>query len=414
MSEEAGAGCPAAALSESSKLSNRELEEVFAAARSGSPVTYLADIDFWAVTRYGDIKAILADRETYSASIALDPIQPFSPAVKKYLSESDFSPKPNLVPNDDREHHARIRKHTQIGFGPRQLKGMGPKIRKLADSAIDGFIDEKPVDLVEKMLYELPAIVLFLVLGIDDEDVGNIKRWADNRLLLTFGRLSEKEQLAAAKELVDYWHYSIAHVRKKRGSPGDDLPSTMLAARSGDDAALSEDEIANVVFGLLLAGHETTTNLSANAVLALLENRDAWLSLVANPDSIGNAVEELIRFRPPAIAWRRKTKEAVEIAGTTIPAGEKLLLMLAAGNRDEAVFSDPDMLEIGRENARSHISFGFGAHFCLGAPLARLELKVILEQLTKRLPDMRLDDRRQSTFVETIVFRGPKELWVTW
>ena len=203
-------------------------------------------------------------------------------------------------------------------------------------------------------------------------------------------------------------------VKQKARSPGDDLPSMMLAARSDGERVLSHEEIANVVFGLLLAGHETTTNMAANAVQSLLENCESWAALVANPSDIRSAVEELIRYRPSVIAWRRKTKVAVEVAGTRIPAGAKLLLYLASGNRDESVFEQGEALDIGRRNARAHLSFGFGAHFCLGAPLARLELAIILEELTRRLPNLRLHERSPPAVIETIVFRGPKKLWVTW
>lgn len=136
--------------------------------------------------------------------------------------------------------------------------------------------------------------------------------------------------------------------------------------------------------------------------------------IATDPRRVRPAVEELIRYRPSVIAWRRKTRVAVEIAGTRIPAGANLLLYLASGNRDEAVFDRPEALDIGRGNARAHLSFGFGAHFCLGAPLARLELTIILEELTRRLPNLRLHDPSPPPVIETIQFRGPKELWVTW
>ena len=406
--------CPVTSLSRSYRLTNAQLDGLLAAARSDTPVAYLADIDFWAVTRHADVKSILADRERFSASIALDPVDEIAPEVSAYLAENDFASDPLLVPNDDVENHARVRRHTQIAFGPKRLKVLEPVIRELAVRAINGLTDARPVDLVAAMLYEFPAVVLFKVMGIDDSAVENVKRWADNRLLLTFGRLSPKQQLAAARELVDYWKFSVELVKQKARNPGDDLPSMMLRARSGADRVLSEEEIANVVFGLLLAGHETTTNMAANAVQGLLENHDSWAALVADPLRVRPAVEELIRYRPSVIAWRRKTRVAVEIAGTRIPAGANLLLYLASGNRDEAVFDRPEALDIGRGNARAHLSFGFGAHFCLGAPLARLELTIILEELTRRLPNLRLHDPSPPPVIETIQFRGPKELWVTW
>jgi len=406
--------CPVGMLSDNFKLGNAELEAIYASARKDDPVTYLPDIDFWAVTRFDDVKAILKDTARFSCEIAMEPLVPFSDETVQCLKDGGFAGKSNLVANPDTESHDRVRRHAQTGFVPKRMAALEPRIRALVDSTIDEFIDKSAVDLVEAMLYELPAKVLFMLLGIPDDEVSNVKRWADNRLLLIFGKLTKEKQLEAAHELVDYWQYCIRHVDRKQASPGADLPSDMLEARNGDDSILSMMDITLTVFGLLLAGHETTSNMSANAVLALLENEGSWRKLQEDPDLIPNAVEELLRYRPSVVAWRRKTLEAVEIAGVPIPENSRLLLFLASANRDGNVFDDAEQLQLERKNARAHISFGFGAHFCLGAPLARLELQIILERLTQRIPDMRLKSPQDFSFVETVQFRGPTTLQVEW
>ena len=400
-------------LSDTFKLSNVDLESIYADARSHEPVTYLPDIDFWAVTRFSDVKRIISDTSTFSCEIAMDPIVPYSEEMLRCLEEGGFAGKSNLVANPEPSHD-RVRRHAQKGFVPKRMNALQPRIRALVDETIDGFIEKGSVDLVDAMLYELPAEVLFMLLGIPDEEVKNVKRWADNRLLLIFGKLKKDQQLEAARELVDYWQYCIKHVENKIKQPEPDLPSDMLAARDGDDSVLTIRDITLTVFGLLLAGHETTSNMSANAVLALLENEGAWRKLAGDPSLIPNAVEELLRFRPSVVAWRRKALRPVEIAGVKVPKDARLLLFLASANRDVDVFESPETLDLERRNARSHISFGYGAHFCLGAPLARLELQVILEQLTKRLPDLRLKAGQDFEFVETVQFRGPKALHVEW
>lgn len=406
--------CTVGMLSDNFKLGNTALEAIYAAARKDDPVSYLPDIDFWAVTRFADVKAILKDTSAYSCEIAMEPLVPFSDETLQCLKDGGFAGKSNLVANADAESHDRVRRHAQKGFVPKRMAALEPRIRALVDSAIDEFIDKGSVDLVEAMLYELPAKVLFMLLGIPDDEVRNVKRWADNRLLLIFGKLTKEKQLEAAHELVDYWQYCIRHVENKAASPGEDLPSDMLEARNDDDSVLSMMDITLTVFGLLLAGHETTSNMSANAVLALLENEGAWRKLKDDPDLVPNAVEELLRHRPSVVAWRRKTLKPVEIAGVQVPENSRLLLFLASANRDAEVFDDPESLDLERKNARSHISFGFGAHFCLGAPLARLELQVILERLTQRLPEMRLKTPQEFRFVETVQFRGPTTLHVEW
>jgi cytochrome P450 len=400
-------------LSNTFRLSNENLETIYKSARADSPVTFLPDIGYWAVTRYEDVKSILRDTSSYSCEVAMDPITPFSEEMKEFLQSSGFGGKSNMVANASQT-HPRIRRHAQKGFVPQRMKALEPRIRELTDQAIDDFIDRGRIDLVDAMLYELPAIVLFLLLGIDDSEVANVKRWADNRLLLIFGKLTPEQQMQAARELVDYWHFCIKFVGEKSQSPGNDLTSQLLQDRRENSESLSMEDIHNIVFGLLLAGHETTSNMSANAVLALLEADGAWQALADDPELIPQAVEELIRYRPSVVAWRRKALADATVAGTEVPEGSRLLLFLASANRDDNLFAQAERLDLRRENSRSHISFGYGAHFCLGAPLARLELKLIIEQLTKRIPKMRLDTEPQHSFIETVQFRGPKKLLVRW
>ncbi len=405
--------CPITSLSKLFDLSNPELEQTLNKARAESPVTFLPDIGYWAVSKYDDVKQILGDTENFSAEITLNPLVPFTDEVIELLKERKFTPRPTLS-NNTRDDHTRIRRNTQIAFAPRRMKTLEPYIRQLVDDAVGLFINDKRADLVAQLVYELPALVLFKLLGVPPEDVAHIKQWADDRLLLTFGRLDGERQLEAAKNLADYWDYCLDLVQKKVTNPGDDLPSDMLATRAEDESELSMEDINNVVFGLLLAGHETTTNASANAILTLLQEEGAWAQLAENPDLIPGAIEEILRFRPSVVAWRRLAKKPIEISGVKIPAGDRVLCFLASANRDEDKFDNSELFDMHRKDARGHISFGFGNHFCLGAPLARFELQVILEELTARLPDLRLSDDQSLAMIETVQFRGPKELWVEW
>jgi cytochrome P450 len=401
------------ALSDTFRLSNEQLEKTLRKARAESPVSYLADIGYWAVTRFDDIKKILRDKNNFSAEITLEPLTPFTPEVVELLKSRKFSPRPTLS-NNTRDDHARIRRHTQAAFAPNRIGRLEPYIRQLVRDAVANFGPGKRANLVSQMVYELPALVLFKLLGIPDADVSGIKSWADDRLALTFGKLEPAAQLEAAAKLADYWDYCVALVQQRIKNPGDDLPSEMLSVRGGDDSILTIEDITNVVFGLLLAGHETTTNASANAILTLLQHPDTWQMLVKNKELIPDAVEEILRFRPPVVAWRRLVKNAMSISGTELSAGDRVLCFLASGNRDETVFEDGESFDIRRENARAHVAFGCGAHFCLGAPLARMELILIIEELTQLLPRLRLAADQSFHPVETVQFRGPKELWVEW
>jgi len=408
-----GQACPVTARADLFHLSNQQLEQTLSQARAESPVAFLPDIGYWAISKYDDVKRILGDTENFSAEITLQPLVPFTDEVVELLKERKFTPRPTLS-NNTRDDHARIRRHTQIAFAPRRMKTLGPYIRRLVEESVSRFIDDKRADLVAQLVYELPALVLFKLLGVPPEDVAHIKQWADDRLLLTFGRLDGDRQLEAAKNLADYWDYCLDLVQKKIVDPGDDLPSDMLATRVADESALSIEDINNVVFGLLLAGHETTTNASGNAILTLLQEEGAWTALAENPDLIPGAIEEILRFRPSVVAWRRLAKQDVEVSGVSIAAGDRVLCFLASANRDEDKFDNSELFDIYRKDARTHISFGFGNHFCLGAPLARYELQIILEELTARLPDLRLVSDQSFAMIETVQFRGPKELWVEW
>lgn len=405
--------CPVTSLSDSFHLSNDQLEAVFRKARKDSPVTHLPDIDFWAVTRFDSIKTILSDKERFSAEITLMPLNPLAAEAQELLKQRNYSPRPTLS-NNEREDHERIRKNTQIAFSPVRNKKLEPYIRQLVNDAIDRFEKDKRADLVEQMVYELPALVLFKFLGIPEEDVQEIKMWADSRLILSFGKPSVEEQLVAVGHLADYWDYCLALVQQRLESPQDDLPSDMIATRNGDDSILTIEDINNVVFGLLLAGHETTTNMSGNAILSLLQHRESWDAIVADPSLIPNAVEECLRFRSSVVAWRRLAKTDVEVEGVKIPEGSRILCFLPSGNRDESHVENGEGFDIYRKDARAHISFGYGRHFCMGAPLARFELQVILEELSQRLPGLRLAPDQDLMPVETVQFRGPKELWVEW
>ena len=279
---------------------------------------------------------------------------------------------------------------------------------------IDDIAPRGRADLVRDMVYELPVLVLFMFLGMPAADTLRVKSWAKNRLMLTWGRLSEAEQISEAQGLLEYWRYSRRHVVRLLENPPDNFVGDLIRARAGDDRILSIDEIASVVYGLLIAGHETTTSLAGSAVVNLLERRDAWDELCANPALIPNAVEEILRYDTSVITWRRRATRSVEIGGVAIPENANLLLALGSANHDQGQFPHPDQLDIHRPNAKEHLAFGFGIHYCFGAPLARLELKVLLEELTRRIPRMRLVANQTFTYSPNISFRGPRKVLVEW
>jgi cytochrome P450 len=404
--------CPADTIGHSYRpFDHTGMYEFFAAARASVPVFFCPEINYWVVTRRADILPILRDAVKYSAAIAMAPVQPLPPAVLAYFQREGYGVEATQVSCDPPK-HTRIRNFAGQLLSQKRLLALEPAVRTIVARFCDRLEGCDRVDMVADFAYELPALVIFQLLGIPDADTPKIKAWADDRLLFTFGALDEAGQLRAAARMVDYWRYCVALVENRKREPRDDYASHLLAMREGDDARLTENEIASLVFGLLLAGHETTTNMTANALHALLAQRSEWERLVCEPALIPNAVEETLRFASSVVCWRRRALVDVEIGNVAIPQGSNILLALGSANRDEAHFDAPETLDIARSNAREHVSFGYGLHFCLGAPLARLELKVILEELTRRFPTMRLAEEAPLHMIRTIAFRGPRALWV--
>jgi cytochrome P450 len=245
-------------------------------------------------------------------------------------------------------------------------------------------------------------------------DLGKWKAGAESRLLLMWGRPNEDEQIRLVQGMAAFWRYAETLVASRAEHPRDDFTSDLLLARDGDLPALNHQEVTQIVYELLFAGHETTTGLIGNALRRLLTERDAWEEICGDPSLIQNAIEEVLRFDSSVIAWRRKTTEAVEIGGVPVPAEANLLLLLGSANRDPAVFADPDHFDIHRQNAKEHLSFGHGAHYCLGRPLARLEARVVLQELSARLPSLRLVAGQTLRFQPNTTFRGPLSLLVEW
>lgn len=383
----------------------------WARARESEPVFYSPELDYWVVTRYDDIKAVFSDPSTFSAVNAQTPIRPLAPEVVKMLAEGGFRTK-RVMSNADPPDHTRVRKHTWQAFTPKRVAQLEPDIRRIATHFIDGLAGGGRVDLVKRMFHELPVHVLFLFLGMPEADIARVKTWSRNRLMLTWGRLPDEQQMAEAAGLLEYWRYTEAFVEGLVADPPDNYVGDLLRVARAQPDELSVHEVVNIVYGLLIAGHETTTSMSANAVVQLLAHPDLWARLGADPALIPNTVEELLRIDSSVITWRRRSTAATEIRGVAIPEGANLLLALCAGNQDGAHFPEPDRLDITRDNAKTHLSFGFGIHYCLGAPLARLELRVILEELVRRLPGMRLVPGQSGSFPPNTSFRGPAELWV--
>ena len=418
-----GGGCPvvhgAAAFRPFSEEYLADPYTVFRSIREDEPVFYSDEIDHWVVSRYADVRQVMRDVERFSADNVQSPVTPWPEDAQATLDAHNFGLRPNLS-NNDPPSHPKVRGFLHDAFNPKRISWLEPHVRRLANAAVDrvapGLIDGSvtEVDLVAEMLSDVPAEVLFVFLGIPNADIDRVKRWSAGRALLTWGRLDDDDVRAQIPGFVDYLQYCFDLVDRLDAEPGDDYTSELLRRlRDEQPDDMDKGRIAQTLFGLLMAGHETTTNQSASAMRALLSDPPTWERLCADPSLIPAAVEELIRFDCSVIAWRRRTRVPVVLSDVEIPGGSQVLLLLGSANHDESVFTDGDRLDIERTNSRNHLAFGFGSHYCLGAPLARLELKIFLEVLSERLPGLRIVPTTYE-FLPNTSHRGPLSLPVSY
>lgn len=385
-------------------------------AREQAPVFYSPTLGYWIVSRFGDVREVFQDTDTFSASISITPLKELCPAAAQELVNAEMAMGPSLV-NEDPPSHAQRRPHVRNALvAPRRIEAVKPRIRELANRYIDAFVRRGHADLVADFAWEIPALVALAIMGVPDEDVERAKEFSGRLALFTWGYPSEVEQTKLAAGMGQYWTFAREHVRKRLAEQTDDYISELVRSwhTPGNEDLFDEDYLVTTMMNFLFAGHETTTNATANGMRALLENTDQWAALCADAALVPNAVEEILRYSSSVIAWRREVVRDVVIGGVAIPAGSKVLAVTGSANHDESVFDSPETFDITRRNARKHFAFGVGRHLCLGAPLARVEMQIFLEELSRRLPHMRLVADQTFSYSPNTSFRGPDHLLVEW
>jgi cytochrome P450 len=385
----------------------------FARARAEEPVFYSPELDYWVVSRYEDVRSVFRDHSNFSPELATRPLVPLWPSSIRLAQDTGYVSVPTLI-DETRPSHTRRRRELGKAFLDKNIAPLEPRIRKIATDYIDAFVRRGHADLVAELAWELPALVIFMLMGVPDSDAATVKRFATARTAFAWGRPSEAEQNQAVLDNGAYWDYCTEHIERLRADLGADFLSDVIRWSDKDPESIDDIGVRNVMLKFLFAGHETTSGALGNAFRDLLENRDQWAALCADPTAIPQAVEEWLRLHSSVVAWRRLALADVTVGGVVIPAGAKVLLAIGSANHDEDVFADPERLDITRGNAARHVSFGFGSHLCLGAPLARLEMRVVLEELTRRLPHLRLVEGQEWEYARNISFRGPRHVLVEW
>ena len=351
----------------------------------------------WLVVGHEEARAALAD-----------PRLSKSPSVIGLTMLDEQVVGPNLLVLDPPD-HTRLRRLVAGEFTGRRVEALRPRIQRLTDELVDAMAPAGRADLVDALAFPLPITVICELLGVPAADHDTFRRWS-NEIVSPSGATPEAEAIEGFATYLDEL------VEDKRASgPADDLLSALVAARTEDGDRLSLPELRGLAYLLLVAGHETTVNLIANAVRALLTHPDQLAALRADPGLLDGTVEEALRWEGPVeTATYRFSREPVTLGATVIPAYEPVLVSLASGDRDPERFPDPDRFDITRD-PRGHLAFGHGVHYCLGAPLARLEAGIALRTVLDRFPRLELDAEPGALdWITGMLMRGTRRLPVRW
>ncbi len=379
---------------------------LYRALRERDPFHRSRLIGGWVLSRYEDVASVLKD----GRFLADDRKHSFQVKQRQQLIKDGLMGahemlSPSMLRTDPPD-HTRLRGLVSKAFTPRTVESLRRRIEAIVQERFDQAATNGHMDVIRELAYPLPVIVIAEMLGVPTEDREQFKRWSDDAVA-SFGATSVNAFVRARDAFRELQAYVERIAEDRRREPREDLLSALLAAEQEGDT-LTLEEVFNTCILLLVAGNETTTNLIGNGLLALLRHPDQLELLRNDPSLVEGAVEELLRYDSPVQATGRFVLEDVEVNGKVVQAGQQVIALLGAANRDPEQFAEPDRLDITRKDNR-HVSFGHGIHYCLGAPLARLEGQIALLYLIQRFPNMRLAAERPE-WGDNLILRGLKSL----
>lgn len=387
--------------------------------RREAPIFYSEQHQGWVVSSYADVNAVAKNPTAFTVENALQGSQngQYCPRAMEILKTGVDWTTTRHVQTDDGPDHPRFRKALMSVITPRRIREMGPVVVGLVDRLIDGFAQRGKCEFVSEFAYPLAMLTTLRLIGFAEaeENMGQFPPWIDDTFRLLLTQLDEEDQIRAASNAVAFQHYIRDSIAERRANPRDDLLSDVLTQLSTGNASLSDDELV-IMFthSFVGAGHETTKLALTNSIYHLLKDRARWENLVANPDKVTAFVEECLRYDAPLLAWYRYCAQDTEVGGEMIRKGDKVIMLFGSANHDEAKFEDADEFDPFRDRSNPHLTFNTGKHFCVGAPIARLELNTALAQLSQRLPSLRLRPGQDVVYSANFGNRVIPELHLAW
>ncbi|MEX1663167.1 cytochrome P450/oxidoreductase [Thioclava sp. 15-R06ZXC-3] len=382
-------------------------------SRDQLPVFYSPKLGYWVVSRYDDIKAVFRDPILFSPKNVLEKITPPTKEAVEVLRGYDYAMDRTMVNEDEPAHMAR-RRALIDHFLPERLERQQEMVRQLTRERIDAFIDSGRVELIDAMLYEVPLLVALHFLGVPEDEIATLRTFSLAHSVNTWGKPTPEQQVQVAHDVGRFWQYAGEVIEKMRAeTAGDGWMHYTIRKNAEMPEIVTDSYVHSMMMAIIVAAHETTSLASANMFKTLLSHRSAWEDICADPSLIPNAVEECLRYAGSIVAWRRQTTGPATVGGVDLPEGAKLLIVQASGNQDERHFENADRFDIYRDNAVDHLTFGYGAHQCMGKNIGRMEMRIFLEEMTRRLPHLRLAEQEFS-YMPSTSFRGPDRLWVEW
>lgn len=392
----------------------RDLENPYALysqLRREEPITFSPVLNAYLVSRFEDLRLILSQPDLFSSKDTLTSIVTLCPQALAELSKG-YPAVPTFV-NSDNPNHERFHVPLQKAFAPGRIRVLEAFLRQRSSEVLDSFSDDGHAEIISQFAYPLPLEVILMMLGIPKDEMAQVKHWCDDWVALIVAPLPEDRQVLCACSVVSLQHYLIDIVRQRQRVPQADVITSLIETALPGQEPLSDAELVMTIMSLVVAGHETVSRMLGNGLVLLLEDPQRWQKLCEHPEDIPVVIEEIIRFHGPIRGIMRTMTRPATVGGVSLPTGTKLFLIHGSANRDEECFSDADQFQMQRK-PNHHLGFGNGVHSCIGAPLARLEGRLMFEALTQRFPDLRLTPEQQLAHSHDIINYGYESVEVVW